>query len=102
MTALTVLYNELPTLGDADERFSERENIFLSVRDLLAQYNHVWGLCLVHAHCKLEKDEVMLGRGNVSQPEVASNLGEYYPERWLSSGTPYVLASTTLALRRLL
>lgn len=31
----------------------------------------------------------MLGRGNVSQPEKVSDLTEYYPERWLSSGLPY-------------
>ena len=31
----------------------------------------------------------MLGTGNISEPRKVSELAEYYPERWLSSGTPY-------------
>lgn len=31
----------------------------------------------------------MLSRGNISQPETFALPGNYYPERWLSSGVPY-------------
>lgn len=79
----------LPTLGEAEKRFTEREKMFTAVKALLAEYGNVFGLCLVHAHCTLENDEIMLGRGSVSQPEKSSELETYYPERWLSSGEPY-------------
>ena len=83
------LYNTLPTLADAEERFTHREQIFVACRSLLAKYENNFGICLVHAHCNLSDGEIMLARGNVSQPEKISKLAEYYPERWLSSGTPY-------------
>jgi len=89
MATMAVLYNTLPTLADAEECFTHREQIFAACRSLLAKYENIFGLCLVHAHCKLSDGEIMLGRGNISQPEKVSELAEYYPERWLSSGTPY-------------
>ncbi|EGC47661.1 hypothetical protein HCEG_06876 [Histoplasma capsulatum var. duboisii H88] len=86
MVTVATLYNTLPTLEDAEKRFVEREKLFAAVGQLLAEYGNVFGLCLVHAHCILTDDEIMLARGNVSQPEKATSLVEYYPERWLCSG----------------
>ncbi|AEO68435.1 a10b265c-8309-4604-9fbd-c5c4edfe3d6a [Thermothielavioides terrestris] len=83
------LYNTLPTLGDADARFVEREPVFKQLAKLLAQYNNVFGICLVHSHCKLDDTEIMLSKGNVSQPERLENIERFYPERWLANGTPY-------------
>ncbi|KAJ5382384.1 hypothetical protein N7517_000295 [Penicillium concentricum] len=83
------LYNNLPTLEDAEKRFIDRETIFTAVGSLLAKYGNHYGLCLVHAHCNLTDEERMLSRGNISQPEIYTLLGNYYPERWLSSGDPY-------------
>ncbi|KAG5294124.1 hypothetical protein I7I50_04757 [Histoplasma capsulatum G186AR] len=89
MATAATLYNTLPTLEDAEKRFVEREKLFAAVGQLLAEYGNVFGLCLVHAHCILTDDEIMLARGNVSQPEKATSLVEYYPERWLCSGEAY-------------
>ncbi|KAJ5971842.1 uncharacterized protein N7479_001760 [Penicillium vulpinum] len=85
----TALYNNLPTLEDAEKRFIDRGTIFSAVGSLLAQYGNLYGLCLVHAHCTLTDEERMLSRGNISQPEIFALPGNYYPERWLSSGVPY-------------
>ncbi|KAI1126950.1 hypothetical protein F5Y10DRAFT_278468 [Nemania abortiva] len=87
--ALATIYNRLPTLEVADERFNEREKMFAQLGGLLEQYGNVFGLCLVHAHCTISDDEVMLRRGNVSQPEKLSGLTKLYAERWMSSGEPY-------------
>ncbi|KAL9120742.1 MAG: hypothetical protein Q9187_002704 [Circinaria calcarea] len=87
---MAVLYNTLPTLEDAEERFTDREQIFAACKSLLAQYGNIFGLCLIHAYCNLTDEEIMLGSGNVSQPEKTSELTKsYYPERWLSSGKAY-------------
>ncbi len=83
------LYNTLPTLGQADLAFDKRESIFETLTALLAKYDGVFGLCLVHAHCKLADGEMMLAIGNISQPVRSSDAGTHYPERWLSSGEPY-------------
>ncbi|KAH0536514.1 hypothetical protein FGG08_006610, partial [Glutinoglossum americanum] len=89
MATVSVLYNTLPSLGDAEKRFLDREKVFAIVRNLLAMYENAFGLCLVHAHCTLAEDEIMLARDNISQPENVSSLKEYYPERWLPSGEAY-------------
>lgn len=93
MTILSAVYNDLPTLEEADDRFTERDQTFVKVGSLLAQFGNVFGLCLVHAHCTLSDDEMMVGRGNVSQPEKNTQATEVYPERWLSSGQPYEFTS---------
>ncbi|KAI9861045.1 MAG: hypothetical protein M1813_005474 [Trichoglossum hirsutum] len=64
MATVSVLYNTLPSLGDAEKRFLDREKVFATVRNLLAI-------------------------DNISQPENVSSLKEYYPERWLPSGEAY-------------
>jgi hypothetical protein len=83
------LYNTLPTLGHADAQFVEREPVFAQLAELLAQYNNLFGICLVHSHCKLDDTEIMLAKGNVSEPERLANIECFYPERWLANGTPY-------------
>ncbi|KAF4943499.1 hypothetical protein FGADI_13375 [Fusarium gaditjirri] len=88
-TTTATIYNQLPTLGEADERFTGRDEIFAKATTLLAEYGFTFGLCLIHAHCTLADNEIMLGKGNISQPEKVTDLTEYYPERWLPSGEPY-------------
>lgn len=84
------VYNALPSLWDADTRFTDRDTVFAAAAPLLSRYNFEWGLCLIHAHCKLEEGELMLGRGNVSQPEKQDEIvDKIYPERWLANGQPY-------------
>ncbi|KAG5756989.1 hypothetical protein H9Q72_005616 [Fusarium xylarioides] len=88
-TSTATIYNQLPTLDEADKRFAERDEIFAQATRLLAEYGFTFGLCLIHAHCTLADNEIMLAKGNVSQPEKVTDLTEYYPERWLPSGEPY-------------
>ncbi|KAI1106982.1 hypothetical protein F4804DRAFT_329728 [Jackrogersella minutella] len=95
MAEVASLYNSLPTLGEADEQFVNREAMLRALATLLAQYEYAFGLCLVHAHCKLSdttelaEGEIMLAAGNVSQPKLMEHTPTYYPERWLSTGEPY-------------
>ncbi|KAL5331526.1 hypothetical protein ACEPPN_001060 [Leptodophora sp. 'Broadleaf-Isolate-01'] len=89
MAEVSQLYNKLPTLGDADDTFVDRDNVFKILAVLLAEYGNTFGLCLVHNHCKLIEGEIMLQKGNMSQPEKLENAGVYYPNRWLSGGVPY-------------
>lgn len=89
MAEVATRYNALPTLGEADEMFINREPVLLALSSLLAQYKYAFGLCLVHAHCKLSTGEIMLARDNVSQPEQVEHAPHFYPERWLSDGKPY-------------
>ncbi|EJP65462.1 uncharacterized protein BBA_05793 [Beauveria bassiana ARSEF 2860] len=89
MAEVASLYNTLPTLGEADEQFVNREATLCALATLLAQYEYAFGLCLVHTHCKLAEGEIMLARGNVSEPELMEHAPTFYPERWLSTGEPY-------------
>ncbi|KAI1810731.1 hypothetical protein GGS20DRAFT_566251 [Poronia punctata] len=89
MAQVASIYNSLPSLGEADEQFVDREVMLRALASLLAQYEYAFGLCLVHAHCKLTEGEIMLAKGNVSQPEPVGSTPTYYPERWLSSGKAY-------------
>ncbi|KAI4173800.1 MAG: hypothetical protein LQ343_002735 [Gyalolechia ehrenbergii] len=93
-TTVSALYNKLPSLSEAEEQFVSRSAVFATVGKLLGTYNHAFGLCLVHAHCTLAEDEIMLTRANnISEPEKTSSLAEhgdnYYAERWLASGEAY-------------
>ncbi|KAL8825625.1 MAG: hypothetical protein Q9170_007720 [Blastenia crenularia] len=94
MATTSARYNILPTLEEAETRSGERDQVFATVARLLAMYNNSFGLCLVHAHCTLADDEIMLARDSISQPEKASSVKEYYPERWLPDGTPYESTTT--------
>jgi hypothetical protein len=86
MNSITTLYNSLPDVEEADDKFVNRAPIFSKLAQLLTEYDYKFGVCLVHGHCKLEEGEVMIADGLVSQPQRAET---FYPERWLASGTPY-------------
>lgn len=66
------LYNTLPSLSEADERFFNREKAFDLISKLLSQHGNVFSVCLVHAHCTLREGEIMLSSGETSQPVLAS------------------------------
>ena len=89
MAAIAKMYNALPTLEDADKLFVDREGIFAAAATLLAQYGNAFGICLIHAHCTVTEDEIMLAQGNISRPKKVSSLDKFYPERWLPSGEAY-------------
>jgi len=86
MTTIASLYNTLPSVEEANETPFDRTRIFSELTVLLAAYEYKYGVCLVHAHCKLEEGEVMIASGHISQP--ARDV-QCYPERWLPSGVPY-------------
>jgi len=86
MDAYVDMYNSLPTLGEADERFVQRDVIFAKLAPLLSSYHNQFGVCLVHSHCVLEPGEKMIGTGDVSQPRSADI--PCYAERWLGNGEP--------------
>ena len=90
MADVAKLYNTLPTLQEADDSFVDRGKLFAALKTLLSEFGFAFGLCLVHAHCELEDDEIMLSRGRVSEPERVSEASQScFPERWLASGEPY-------------
>jgi hypothetical protein len=86
MTDVVSLYNSLPTIKEANKNFVDRTQLFSKLAPLLAAYEYKFGVCLVHAHCKLEEGEKMVASGHVSEPQ--KDL-QCYPERWLASGDPY-------------
>lgn len=98
MADLAELYNALPTLGEASDilnAIEERRNdIFSKIASLLLSFDCVWGLSLVHAHCTIGKDEKMLSRGDISQPEVVAPETPIFAERWLADGRPYEFSDT--------
>ncbi|GAB1310697.1 hypothetical protein MFIFM68171_00907 [Madurella fahalii] len=81
VTVVARTYNKLPTLIEANEKFTDREPFFAAVSGLLSQYNYGFGICLVHAHCTLTDREIMLSRGAMSEPVLASEASAYNPER---------------------
>lgn len=89
MASYVDMYNDLPSITEADKRFTDRSATFAKLAPLLSRYGHQFGVCLVHAHCVLEPGEMMVGTGDVCQP-IKTNTGtNYYAERWLSNGSPY-------------
>ena len=86
MTTMASLYNSLPSLEEATNKFTNRAHIFSKLASLLSKYEHKFGVCLVHVHCKLEESEIMVASGHVSQPECNVDC---YPVCWLASGEPY-------------
>lgn len=89
MAAVASLYNSLTTLGEAEEHFVNREPTLRALAVLLAQHEYAFGICFIHAHCKLAGGEVMLARGNVSRPEVREHASTLCPEPSLSPETSY-------------
>ncbi|KAK0707788.1 hypothetical protein B0H67DRAFT_671321 [Lasiosphaeris hirsuta] len=68
MAAVAQIYNTLPTLGDANARFVDREPTLRELADLLAQYGNIFGICLVHSHCKLADGEICSPKGTFPSP----------------------------------
>jgi len=52
-----------------------------------------FGICLIHAHCKLEPGEKMVSTGRISEPKII-NEEPCFPERWLSSGDQFEFSSS--------
>jgi hypothetical protein len=94
MTDVASLYNSLPTIKEANKNFVDRTQLFSKLAPLLAAYEYKFGVCLVHAHCKLEEGEMMVASGHVSEPQ--KDL-QCYPERWLASGDPYEFTTESTA-----
>ncbi|CAE6395772.1 unnamed protein product [Rhizoctonia solani] len=84
--SLAEVYNTLPTIGAANDAFTDREAMFAKLAPLLAAYQFQFGICLVHAHCTIKEGEAMVADGNITRP---TRDGPQYPERWLADGTPY-------------
>ncbi|KAI0398652.1 hypothetical protein F4802DRAFT_611455 [Xylaria palmicola] len=89
MNSISRLYNTLPSLEEANEKFVNREQIFDTLSNLLSQYKNSFGICLIHSHCTLDEGEIMLETDGTSQPVLASEAPAYYPGRWLPSGVPF-------------
>jgi hypothetical protein len=86
MASVASSYNTLPSVEEANAKFSNRDEIFSKLGPLLAKYNSQYGVCLVHRHCDLQEGEVMVATGNISKPEKDVQC---YPEKWLATGEPY-------------
>jgi hypothetical protein len=80
------IYNQLPTIEEADRRFADRDAILSQLAPLMRKYDNQFGVCLVHAHCKIEPGEKMVSIGNISEPLRGV---ECYPESWLSNANAY-------------
>jgi hypothetical protein len=90
------LYNSLPSLRDARERFKSIEGgpgqLLKSLAPLFK--NHPgFGVCLVHTHCELTNGEKMVSTGRITEP-VTIDDGKCFPERWLSNGVPFEFNSS--------
>jgi hypothetical protein len=80
------LYNSLPWLGEANEKFTNRDQIFSKLARLFAAHGGAFGVCLAHRHCTLEEGEMMVATESVCQPERDT---ECYPASWLANGEPF-------------
>ena len=89
MTSVAMLYNTLPNLGEAEEKLTNQQFDLVALAKLLAKYSYEFGIYLVHSHCKLSEGEIMLAKGNVSQPKQLSEVESYYPENWLGTGEAF-------------
>lgn len=90
------IYNQLPTIEEADRRFStNRDTILSQLAPLMRKYHNQFGVCLVHAHCKIEPGEKMVSIGNISEPLRGV---ECYPESWLSNANAYEFSITPTSL----
>jgi hypothetical protein len=89
MNTYVDMYNNLPTISQADAHFVDRDITFAQLAPLLSKYNHQFGICLLHAHCALNPGEKMIATGDVCEPVDPPTGFRYYPERWLSNGEPF-------------
>jgi len=90
------LYNSLPSLSEARQRLLSLDGgpdpLLKYLGPLFKQYPQ-FGICLIHAHCKLEHSERMVSTGRISEPKIVSDES-CFPERWLSNGDPYEFSSS--------
>lgn len=87
MASPAEIYNSLPSVEEADNKFTDRERIFSMLVPILRGYEDKFGVGLVHGHAKLREGEKMVTSGLITRPR--SDV-EGYPERWLATGQPYV------------
>jgi hypothetical protein len=87
MTSIDALFNTLPSLDQANKKFSNRKSIFPMLVAVLSGYEDKFGINLVHRHTTLDKGEKMVTIGNVTKPMKDVKC---YPERWLVTGQAYV------------
>ncbi|KAF8581314.1 hypothetical protein K439DRAFT_1636290 [Ramaria rubella] len=89
MANLTAIYNALPSISEANLNFTNREEVFTKLAPFIEKHDYAYGVCLVHAHTKLEAGEVMISTDDCVTEPVSSPTKPYYPERWLATGEPY-------------
>jgi len=98
-------YNQLPSIIAADKAFVDR-TILSQLHPLFANHKE-FAVCLLHRHCDLEDDEIMVADGDITQPERVHGDGHpglvdgqvavdvrgskrvAYPNSWLSTGEPF-------------
>jgi len=90
------LYNSLPSLREAREHLFSLDGgpdpLLKYLGPLFKKYPQ-FGICLIHAHCKLGSGERMVSTGRISEPKIVSDES-CFPERWLSSGDPFEFSSS--------
>ncbi|KDR68924.1 hypothetical protein GALMADRAFT_145941 [Galerina marginata CBS 339.88] len=85
-----ISYNKLPSLLEANHLFTDRTTIFqeLISQDVLGG-NGELVVTLVHRHASLERGEIMVTRGKVTEPEQADSARDIFPSAWLANGQPF-------------
>jgi len=90
------LYNNLPSLHEAQERLTSipggPDNVLKALAPIL-KFHPQFGICLVHAHCTLADGEKMVSSGRISEPAIVE-ADSCHPERWMANGVPYEFSST--------
>ncbi|KAF8165650.1 hypothetical protein B0H34DRAFT_689923 [Crassisporium funariophilum] len=77
-------YNSLPYVDDAHRALVDRE-ILRKLVPIFANHKD-FAICLVHRHTLLNEGEIMVTRGNTTQPE---RVTDAYPHSWDRSGRPF-------------
>ncbi|KAJ7589662.1 hypothetical protein C8J56DRAFT_37887 [Mycena floridula] len=84
----TSFYNSLPSLGEANDAFINRDQVLAELGPILAKHSDktthgTFGLLLIHRHCQLEEGELMVETRNVTQPERDVDC---HPTSWTAAG----------------
>jgi hypothetical protein len=86
-------YNSLLTIKEADEAFTNRDQLFERIVPLLArsEFREKYNLSLVHRHVVLEAGERMVATGLITQPEKVSEPtpSDIIPSSWTATGIPF-------------
>jgi hypothetical protein len=86
-------YNNLHTIPEASQAFTNRQEWFSKISPLLGreEFRGKYNLCLVHRHVILQPGEGMVATGLVTQPEICSNSGDpnIIPSSWTATGIPF-------------